>query len=207
MLKRLQWLKPVQSEWYVTFFYRKHGCVCYEVPIIVPDSLAQIMLQASSRSIAWWWKSARAEPVSAFSPVIDLPETRPLTLLTPENSPDFVNDFKEMSDDGEGRYIFAFCIDKSFFRTPLTDMQLQIHLESFVSQETGSVLAVLVKLNDSSHYYVFTPHDPVENVRTFLLCLGASKERIKKSRSYQRLGTAQLESLFGLSGVNRSRPY
>lgn len=196
--KFLRWLRSTHSEWSVTLFFRESGCICYEIPAILEDVLPKILLKIASAHTKWWWKSERAEPVSPLSVIQDLPDTRLLTELNPENSIEFINDFKELSDDGEGRYIFAFLIELVGEDITLTDSLFIQYLETFVRHGTGPIGAVLIRLNDSPYYYVYTTHSPSGNIQMMLQELGLVRASKVKRRPYKALGTAKLETLFGL---------
>lgn len=196
--KILQWIKSTRSEWCVNLFFRESGCICYEIPAILEDTLPQLLLKMTSDQTQWWWNSERAEPASLLSPVRNLPDARSLTMLKPENCTEFVDDFKELSDDGEGRYIFAYLIDVSRMDTTLIDSLVTQWLEVFARSEAGPISAVLVRLNDSPYFYVYTTHNPSENIQMMLQELGLGEASTVKRRPYKALGTAQLETLFGL---------
>lgn len=195
-LKR--WLKNDRDERYITVFVRDGGCICYEIPSIKEEELVQLLLRSSSDQTRWWWKSERAEPVSPLSPITHLPDSRSLTMLRPENGTEFLDDFREISVDGEGRYIFAFLIEISGPDEPLSDSLLNEYLVEFAIRESGPVHGVLVRLNDSPCYYVFATHSHSEYIKMLLHDLQMNQVSKVKTRPYKSLGTVQLEMIFDL---------
>lgn len=182
----------------VVAFWREQGVICYA--LMLPTWLmaeafsSQLPTHLLSSDLAWCWQSWRNAPLAADSPITYLPEQRPLTRLTADNTQELVDEFQERDVDGYGRCITLIGCDEDAEAELLNARQMKTALKTFASTEAPPVRMVLNQLNDEVAVHLFVPHRPVEAVQR-LLWVWEVPTWICEVRPYTQLRQAKLEAL------------
>jgi hypothetical protein len=192
----------------VTFYERKQGPVCFEIPLI--NWIHYLPAQLLSLDLVWYWCSYRdailvndaesAVPVAEESPVQDLPEIRSWTLLEHGNEGDLIDDFHEWTVDGNRRSIFLLGFEPGFAPSSMSEEALDQAGNLFLEGH-GPLEVVIFNENDSYAQFVFVWQEDRRTKNTNRLLDAWHLDTLPPTnvRGYGRLGVVMIENLFPLS--------
>ena len=182
----------------VTAYLRDKGVICYAMPVWEKGNAQQAHAFARSlleSQLDWYWESERRYSPSKDHAQWALPKTRPLTNLAKANSENLVKDCLEQDESDDGRYLAIIgCLGGE--SSVSTKERLQIAMRRFAIDEEGPIKIVISQPGDMAEDYIFVPHKLDHKVKSLLALWGLKLEEKMKTRKYQRLRIATLESIF-----------
>lgn len=182
----------------VIAFWREQGVICYA--LVLPSQheaetfTSQLPEHLLSSGLGWCWQSWRNAPLAADSPVLYLPEERPLVRLAQDNKQELIDEFRERDIEGYGRSITLIGCDTEVVEVLLDVRSMKQALKAFADAEAPPVRMVLNQISDSVAVHLFVPHRPVEAVQK-LLWIWEIPTWVRQVRPYRQLYQARLEEV------------
>jgi hypothetical protein len=164
------------------------------------DTLPALLLRVD---LAWVWESWRQLTVGSDSPVIGLPEDRPLTRLDERTAPLLVGDLHERNADGDGRDLTLYGLDPGAIASLPDLCRLGHLLNLFVWRARGPLEFVLYQEDDAPHDVVFIKPEPAPAVAALLTQLGLDLATFTPPRRGFGLSPLPRESRFTTGGTVR----
>jgi hypothetical protein len=179
-----------------TVYLRNQGPIACTARVFYdPEVRTQFPEQLLASGLGWCWESGRRDPTNYSHSDPNLPVVRPVTLLTADNINVFLDDLRERDADDFGRWIYVFGTDQQAISALLEPEGFRASILKFLNEESGPVRIVLAQVSDMNYEYIFVPHEPLESVRRLLDSWGVDLNSPSRTRRYEQLYTAKLESL------------
>jgi len=190
--------------------YRDSGVICYRTNLfgmrtdldrnIDNFKPARDML---STDLWWYWESYRLIP-GLKGPVtgkLDLPDERPLTMLTPDNVELLIAEWCEQCEIDAGRYFSIIGLDKGVILPQDNAEALKEMIRDFSFNENGPIHIVIINSGESSDEDIYVPHEPIDQVRNLLSLWGLPKN---VSKRLKMRGEPYLNYAFGFAVPRKS---
>jgi hypothetical protein len=194
-----------------TLYARDQGPQCFTAGIIFQqESTEAFVEQLRACRLTWYWHSVREPGRLPVAGQPELPQFRPLTLLTDQNRHDLVLDLAEEVDipvvenpsrmlagidiasDVEYRNVMLFGLDAEL-AAPV-ETSLNGATQRFL-QDLGPLEIVFDRIQDLNYEYLYFRHSITPEVRCLLNAWQLDPDHAPKVRPYKRLRISQLESI------------
>lgn len=176
---------------------RPTGVICLETDLFENERrLPELLAALPDTGLCWHWSSTRRYPAQPAYAGLDLPASRPWTLLPAGQADALLADFSEMDSNDDRRTLTVAAADVALVEE-LRSEAVEKQLIAAFAQEQPPLRLVMHQLGDSGSAHLFVPHAPVEAIGALLMRWGIDPARAERA-PYRRLRLASLEALFDL---------